>query len=189
MILAAGAHARSGYDDGGAADGVDRLRFVGGPRHHEAREVERRGVARDEVAHLGVEVAGVVGEYLRDSVADGAVEVHGHGGHLLRPLQPVEVVEQFLRALDGEAGDDDVAPRADGLVQDVSELVLDGVLGFVESVPIGGFDEHPVGLFAGRGIVSQRNGLFHRPMSPEKRIVRSSAPLPTRTRIDVYPRM
>ena len=48
---------------------------------------------------------------------------------LLLVQQPVEVVEQLLRALDGEAGDDDVAARADGRVQDVrGDSSIDGVL-------------------------------------------------------------
>ena len=72
------------------------------------------------------------------------VQIGRQVGNLARRLEPVQQVQQRLRAADGEGRDDHDAAARGAAPHHVGEL-LRRVLLPVRAVAVGGFDEHPVG--------------------------------------------
>ena len=121
----AGAHARTGYDDRRALDGIDRLRLIDRARHGQAGKVARLVAHADLLHGLLVIEFGMLLEHLGNLDRHGTVDKRDQMRDAVFVQQVVEMVEQLLRAFERKARNHHIAAGLVGLVDDPLHLTGD----------------------------------------------------------------
>ena len=157
------AHAGSGDDDLGGGIQVQSLGLLAGLRHPEVGKVEHMGAVLHQLQSVLVEIAvKVPGEDSGGLLGQGRVNVDGEirvGLHESPVLDLPDKVEELLGAAHGEGGDDDVSAPAEGLVNDLRQVVgIAPDLGVV-AVAVGGLHDDVVRPGDGAGVPN--DGLVH----------------------------
>ena len=146
-------HARGGDDDTGFVAQVEFLGGLDGLDVLQAVESEGVGVFLHVVEDGLAEAFGVEAHDVGGGDAERAVDKDIDVGQEFGMLEAVEGIDDFLRAANGEGGDDEFAFLLGAGVEHGHEEFLLGILeGVVDAVAIGGFHDEVVDLREGFGV-------------------------------------
>ena len=153
MLDAAGvAHAGSGNDDGGVVIGVDGLGFLARQRVMQIEQFEGIIAFVQERQGVVIEKLPVMPEHFCGADGQRAVHEDGHIRKLAPVIELMQAVEDFLRALHSEGGNDDLAAVAVAVADGIGEFVQTGRGILMIAIAVGGFHEDVVGLGRRLGI-------------------------------------
>src|SRR5262249_44784370 len=143
--------------DGGAAKMIQALRFIGGARKLDRRSFDRAALFISQLFHLQVVLRRVLAVKIDGRDRHRAVNVDGE---LRREasfaLESAQVIEHFLRATDGECGNQQNAGTVDDALAYARERLF-RVLGAVQTVAVRGFQQDVVRACDRLGVLQDRN--------------------------------
>ena len=125
---------------------VQSLRFLDRPDQGQPGELERRLALREHGVCLGIETVRMAPEDFRRRGRHGAVDIDLGLGNGAGGRQEFDIVKQFLGALHGEGGNDEISPAGRGGFDRLGQLLATTPGVFVEPIAVGGLDEQVVGL-------------------------------------------
>jgi len=162
----AGAHAAPGDDHRGAGP-LDQPEMVPvGTTGVKPVEIERMVAPLQEGPGFPVPVGGKGGGDPGQFEAEGGIHHHGNASEAIELRhgspegevgdQPVQFVEQFLGAAEGESGDEDLAAVNEGAPEDLSEPFEPMLAAFVKAVAVGGFEHQQIARRRRFGVRQER---------------------------------
>ena len=147
-------HARSADDDHGVGRGIERFRLFDAVNVLESPESQRIRAfdGFQQGAGLAIIAFRVLAEDFGDVDGKRAIHVDGHFGNAALVVHFMQGVDDFLGAAHGKCGDDDAALAADGVVDNVCQLLSPLFNGRMLAIAIRAFEHEIVGWRHGGGI-------------------------------------